>query len=102
MIAFSAVPGERRHPLGKSIFISHNASGVAVGAEVFTRVKRKRRSVSKGSNVSPLVSGKMRLATILPVTICDQVVIGAGTVVTKDITVPGIYAGNPARLLRRL
>jgi acetyltransferase-like isoleucine patch superfamily enzyme len=41
-------------------------------------------------------------ATILPVTICDQVVIGAGAVVTKDITVPGIYAGNPARLLRRL
>jgi acetyltransferase-like isoleucine patch superfamily enzyme len=28
------------------------------------------------------------------------VVIGAGAVVTKDITVPGIYAGNPARLLR--
>jgi acetyltransferase-like isoleucine patch superfamily enzyme len=41
-------------------------------------------------------------ATILPVTICDQVVIGAGAVVTNNITVPGIYAGNPARLLRRL
>jgi len=40
-------------------------------------------------------------ATILPVTICDQVVIGAGAVVTKDISEPGIYAGNPARLLRR-
>ena len=40
-------------------------------------------------------------ATILPVTICHQVVIGAGAVVTKDITEPGIYVGNPARLLRR-
>jgi acetyltransferase-like isoleucine patch superfamily enzyme len=39
-------------------------------------------------------------ATILPVTICDQVVIGAGAVVTKDITQSGIYVGNPARLLR--
>ena len=41
-------------------------------------------------------------STVLPVTICDGVVIGAGSVVTKDITVPGIYAGNPARLLRKL
>ena len=39
-------------------------------------------------------------ATILPVTICDNVVIGAGSVVTKDLTKPGIYAGNPARFLR--
>ena len=39
-------------------------------------------------------------ATILPVEICDDVVIGAGSVVTKSITKPGIYAGNPARLLR--
>jgi acetyltransferase-like isoleucine patch superfamily enzyme len=41
-------------------------------------------------------------ATILPVTICDDAVIGAGAVVTKDIKEPGIYVGNPARLLRRL
>jgi acetyltransferase-like isoleucine patch superfamily enzyme len=42
--------------------------------------------VSLGSNV-----------TILPVCICDNVVIGAGAVVTKDILEPGTYAGNPAR-----
>ena len=39
-------------------------------------------------------------ATILPVTICDNVVIGAGSVVTKNITKPGIYAGNPAKFIR--
>jgi acetyltransferase-like isoleucine patch superfamily enzyme len=39
-------------------------------------------------------------ATILPVTICNDAVIGAGAVVTRDITVPGFYAGNPARLLK--
>jgi len=39
-------------------------------------------------------------ATILPVSICDHVVIGAGAVVTKDITEPGKYAGNPARKMR--
>jgi acetyltransferase-like isoleucine patch superfamily enzyme len=39
-------------------------------------------------------------ATILPVSICDKAVIGAGSVITKDITIPGSYAGNPARLLK--
>ena len=39
-------------------------------------------------------------ATLLPVTICDDVVIGAGSVVARDIGEPGIYAGNPARWLR--
>ena len=39
-------------------------------------------------------------ATVLPVSICNDVVIGAGSVVTKDITKPGVYAGNPARWLR--
>lgn len=41
-------------------------------------------------------------STILPVTICDRVVIGAGSVVTRDIGEPGIYAGNPARKMRAL
>lgn len=39
-------------------------------------------------------------ATVLPVSVCDNVVIGAGSVVTIDITEPGIYAGNPAKKLR--
>lgn len=47
--------------------------------------------VSIGSNV-----------TLLPVSIVDGTVIGAGSVVTKDITEPGYYAGNPARKLRSL
>jgi acetyltransferase-like isoleucine patch superfamily enzyme len=38
-------------------------------------------------------------ATLLPVNICDHVVIGAGSVVTRDIEEPGKYAGNPARKL---
>jgi acetyltransferase-like isoleucine patch superfamily enzyme len=39
-------------------------------------------------------------ATILPVSICADVTIGAGSVVTSDIVKPGIYAGNPARFRR--
>ncbi len=36
-------------------------------------------------------------ATILPVDICNNVVIGAGSVVIKNIIEPGTYAGNPAK-----
>ena len=39
-------------------------------------------------------------ATILPVSICSNVVIGAGAVVTKNIDKPGVYAGNPARFIK--
>ena len=55
------------------------------------------RSTTIGSNVS--IGSN---ATILPVKICDGCVIGAGAVVTKDLTTPGIYVGNPARLQRQL
>jgi acetyltransferase-like isoleucine patch superfamily enzyme len=59
------------------------------------RLKWKRtligNNVSIGSN-----------ATILPVEICDRVIIGAGSVVTKDILEQGIYAGNPAKKLREI
>jgi acetyltransferase-like isoleucine patch superfamily enzyme len=64
--------------------------GPAKGRRDLWRPTRVGSRVSIGSN-----------ATILPVTICDDVVVGAGSVVTKDITRPGIYAGNPARLLRQ-
>ena len=39
-------------------------------------------------------------ATILPISICEDVVVGAGAVVTKNIVEPGVYAGNPARKIR--
>ena len=65
--------------------------GPAHGRRELWRATRVGARVSIGSN-----------ATILPVRICDDVVIGAGSVVTRDIDQPGIYAGNPARLLRRL
>jgi acetyltransferase-like isoleucine patch superfamily enzyme len=65
--------------------------GPALGNRELWRATAIGNHVSIGTN-----------STILPVKICDHVVIGAGSVVTKDITQSGIYAGNPARLLRRL
>ena len=84
--------------IGNDCFISHGAKfvndtftkgGPASGDKSLWKITQIGNHVSIGTN-----------ATILPVKITDNVVIGAGSVVTKDITEPGIYAGNPARFLR--
>jgi len=86
--------------IGDDCFISHGAmfindlfstGGPAKGRKDLWRSTQIGNNVSIGTNT-----------TILPVKICDNVVVGAGAVVTKDITEPGIYVGNPARLQRRL
>src|SRR4029077_19230378 len=85
--------------IGDDCFISHGAMfindlflpGAPAPTPADWRPTRIGNHVSIGTN-----------ATLLPVTVCDHVVIGAGAVVNKDIVEPGIYAGNPARLLRRL
>ena len=86
--------------IGDHCFISHGAmfvndlfatGGPAGGKKELWKSTRIGNHVSIGTN-----------ATVLPVRICDHVVVGAGAVVTKDITEPGIYAGNPARKLRGL
>lgn len=85
--------------IGDDCFISHGAmfindpfvTGGPAGKPELWRSTKIGNSVSIGTN-----------ATVMPVTICDRAVIGAGAVVTKDITEPGFYVGNPARLLRRI
>lgn len=84
--------------IGNNCFISHGAmfindlfenGGPAGGKKELWRSTQIGNNVSIGTN-----------ATILPVSICDNVVIGAGSVVTKNITSPGVYAGNPAKKIR--
>jgi acetyltransferase-like isoleucine patch superfamily enzyme len=85
--------------IGDDCFISHGAmfindpfvTGGPAGKPELWRTTKIGNGVSIGTN-----------ATIMPVSICDRTVIGAGAVVTKNITEPGFYVGNPARLLRRL
>lgn len=84
--------------IGDDCFISHGAMFVndlfATGGPA-RGDKTKWMHTKVGNNVSIGTN-----ATVLPVSICDNVVIGAGAVVTKDIVMPGIYAGNPARFVR--
>jgi acetyltransferase-like isoleucine patch superfamily enzyme len=86
--------------IGDRCFIGHGvmfvndtfASGGPAG-----RDRSKWGSTTVGNDVSIGSS-----ATILPARIVDGVVVGAGAVVTHDLLVRGVYAGNPARLLRAL
>jgi acetyltransferase-like isoleucine patch superfamily enzyme len=86
--------------IGDDCFIGHGvmfindlfASGGPAGGD-----QSKWKSTVIGNKVS--IGSN---ATILPVNICDNTVIGAGSVVTKDITKPGVYAGNPAKLIRNI
>ncbi len=84
--------------IGEDCFISHGVmfindlfskGGPAGGDKLQWKETQIGCNVSIGSN-----------STILPVKICDDVVIGAGSVVTKDISESGVYVGNPAKLLR--
>ena len=85
--------------IGEDCFVGHGVmfvndtfatGGPARGRKELWRETTIGNRVSIGSN-----------AVIMPVKICDDVVIGAGAVVTKDIAVAGTYAGNPARKLVR-
>jgi acetyltransferase-like isoleucine patch superfamily enzyme len=86
--------------IGDDCFISHGAMFIndlfAVGGPA-----KGRRDLWRSSKIGNRVSIGTN-ATILPVSIADHVVVGAGAVVTKDLLEPGIYAGNPARFLRPL
>ncbi len=86
--------------IGDDCFVGH---GVMFTNDVFAEggPARGRRELWRSTRIGNRVSIGSN-ATLLPVNICDDVVIGAGSVVTRNITEPGIYAGNPARLLRPL
>lgn len=85
--------------IGNDCFIGHGVmfindlfsnGGPAQGKKELWKKTQIGNNVSIGSN-----------ATLLPVTICDNVVIGAGAVVTKNITESGTYAGNPAVKMKK-
>lgn len=86
--------------IGNDCFIGHgvmfindlfSGGGPARGNKSMWKATKIGNNVSIGSN-----------CTILPVEICDNVVIGAGAVVTKNITASGFYVGNPVKFLKAL
>lgn len=83
--------------LGNHCFIGH---GVVFINDKFSDGKPAGGDKSKWQKT--LIGNNVYIgsnSTILPVQICDNVVIGAGSVVTKNILESGKYAGNPLRKL---
>ncbi|CBG39708.1 acyltransferase [Helicobacter mustelae] len=83
--------------IGEDCFIGH---GVMFINDTFLggRLAKENKEWKKTRIGNRVLIGSN--ATILPVYICDDVAIGAGSVVVKDITESGIYAGNPARKIK--
>ena len=86
--------------IGDECFIGHGVMFIndlfsegrpANGNKDYWKNTKIGNNVSIGSN-----------ATILPVNVCDYVVIGAGAVVTKNIVESGVYVGNPAKKIKEI
>jgi len=86
-----------------NVFIGHNVAFIndsypraTTGDQLQTEAdwKVERTLVKKGASIG---SGSTILANI---TIGENALIGAGSVVTKDVPANAIVAGNPARVLR--
>lgn len=84
--------------IGKHCFISHGTkftNDLFVDSPNFESWIRRETKIGNdvriGSNV-----------TLLPVNVGDNSIIGAGSVVTKDIPANCVVAGNPAKIIRKL
>lgn len=93
---------EAKVSIGDNVFIGPNVNIYTACHPIEAEPRNTRvqwaEAVTIGNNV--WIGGN---ATILPgVTIGDNAVVGAGSVVTKNVEADTVVGGNPARLIKRI
>ena len=85
--------------IGKNCFIGH---GVMFTNDLF---KTGKPSADESNWLPTILEDNVSIGsgtTILPVHIVSGCIVGAGSVVTKNLEIKGVYAGNPAKLIRTI
>ncbi|MDW7679966.1 MAG: acyltransferase, partial [bacterium] len=89
-----------------NVFIGHNVTFINDIYPKSTNPDGELQTEADWACIPTLVKKNVSIgssATILAgVTIGENALIGAGSVVTKDVPANSIVAGNPARILRRI
>lgn len=81
--------------IGENVFVGHGVMFVNDKIKDGKRASEKNKkleSVKIGNHINIGTN-----STILPVSICNNVTIGAASLVSKDIKIKGIYYGTPAK-----
>jgi acetyltransferase-like isoleucine patch superfamily enzyme len=101
---FSTIQSMSPHKvvIGQNVSISHNVRFYTTSVTTHSFTDYNGTEAVKGGNI--LIGNNVwigaNVVVIGPVSVCDGVVIGANSVLSRDIIESGVYAGSPLRKIR--